>query len=435
MSVAANELIHRYFLGVATESEVRQLEDALLTDQQLQRAFLLHAELDSHLRQELQTAGTCEPGSAVCISEAPTTIWRWASGCAALTVVAIFFLLLLQTSSQRTALAHPSLGELSFSLGASEQSIWAAAATGNLEAVQGQLRKPDVVDIKSECGLTPLHTATLAGQTTVIKLLLDHGASVAVCDSEGNTALHMASFLGRTTVVQILLDAGADPELRNHLGFSCLDNVAISWSEGLEGYYHHLETVLHTELDLEQIRTERPKILRLLASQSRSSLNVAPPVSLWQAAMTGNTAAVEQHIRAGTNLNAKEDFGGSTPLILAAIFGQESVAVILIDAGAELDVQNNSGGSALHEACFFCRPKIVERLLRAGADPDVVNSRGLAPLEVVSMEFGDQLKGVYQHVYHSLGLKLEIEVVRQTRTEIANIIKNWRSQKLSDDSL
>ncbi|MEZ6112473.1 MAG: ankyrin repeat domain-containing protein [Pirellulaceae bacterium] len=90
---------------------------------------------------------------------------------------------------------------------------------------------------KAECGLTPLHIATLANQPAAVALLLSNGADVSVADREGNTALHLASFLGRTDIVLVLLQGGADPEL-HVAGFSSLDNVAITWSDGLEDYYH-----------------------------------------------------------------------------------------------------------------------------------------------------------------------------------------------------
>jgi ankyrin repeat protein len=274
--------------------------------------------------------------------------------------------------------------------------------------------------------LTPLHVATLANHPAAVELLLAHSADVSLADREGNTALHMASFLGRTDLVRLLLKAGADPELRNHLGFSSLDNVAITWNAGLEDYYHHVERVLKTTLDLEQIRVERPKILRLLATEGTSPPDLAPPVSIWQAAMTGNTAAVEQHIGAGTDLNSKEDLSGSTPLMVATTFGQVEVARFLISEGAALDARNNSGGTALHVACFFSQPEIVELLLNAGADPHAVNSRGFTPLDVVSIEFDEELGGAYRHVYEALGLKFDEQFVRQTRTEIAETLVNWR---------
>lgn len=235
----------------------------------------------------------------------------------------------------------------------------------------------------------------------------------------------MASFLGRTDLVRLLLKAGADPELRNHLGFSSLDNVAITWSAGLEDYYHHVERVLKTTLDLEQIRAERPQILRLLASESRTPPDLAPPVSIWQAAMTGNTAAVEQHIRAETDINSKEDLSGSTPLMVATTFGRVEVARFLISEGADLDARNNSGGTALHVACFFCQPEIVELLLNAGADPNQFNNWQLTPLEVATSEFDAELEGVYRHSYGSLNLQFDSQHVQEVRVRIAEILKNF----------
>jgi len=99
--------------------------------------------------------------------------------------------------------------------------------------------------------------------------------------------------------------------------------VAITWSMGLEESYHHGEGVLRTTGSLEQIYSERQRfsVYWLLRRQRRRTL--ALPVSIWQAAMTGNTAAVEEHVGAGTDLKSKEDSGGSTPLILAAIWGEK----------------------------------------------------------------------------------------------------------------
>ena len=62
--------------------------------------------------------------------------------------------------------------------------------------------------------------------------------------------------------------------------------------------------------------------------------------------MTGNTAVVEQHVGAGTDLESKEDNGGGTPLILAAIFWEKAVAESLLDAGANL-VRNTTPAEPL----------------------------------------------------------------------------------------
>lgn len=425
MSKSSNELIHRYMMGVATDDEVQELEVRLLADDQLQDEFLFQSEVDAHLRQEAQSV--TKPDVAV-DSPSPSTsptLWKWISGVSTLAATILVAIVLFNTPPHREAMAHPSLGELAVDIPQSGQDIWAAAADGDLDVIRGELKKLDFIDAKAECGLTPVHIATLANHPAAVELLLTHGADVSLADREGNTALHMASFLGRTDLVRLLLNAGADPELRNHLGFSSLDNVAITWSAGLEDYYHHVERVLKTTLDLEQIRTERPQILRLLASENALPPDRAPSVSVWRAAMTGNTAVVEQHIRAGTDINAKEDLSGSTPLMVATTFGKVEVARILIEAGADLEARNNSGGTALHVGCFCCQPEAVELLLNAGADHGQRNNWQLTPLQVVTSEFDAELEGAYRHSYNSLNLRFDSQHILEMRARIAEILRTF----------
>ena len=52
------------------------------------------------------------------------------------------------------------------------------------------------------------------------------------------------------------------------------------------------------------------------------------------------------------------------------------MAKLLINAGVELNFQNNDGSTALHTASFFCRPEIVQILLAKGADKTIKNKYG-----------------------------------------------------------
>jgi ankyrin repeat protein len=433
MSKSPSELIHRYLMGIASQDEVLELETLLSADDRLLEEFLFQAELDAHLRQETQCVTITSAKNDAPSKQASSALWKWISGASTLATTILIGIILFNMPPQRVVLAYPSLGELTIEIPGSEQNLWTAVARGDLEAIRLELNSSVSADAKAGCGLTPLHIATLANQPAAVELLLANGADVSVVDREGNTALHMASFLGRTNIVVALLRGGANPDQRNHLGFSSFDNVAITWSAGLEDYYRHIETVLNTRLDLERIRAERPRILRLLVSEVPIPSGVAPPVSLWRAAMTGNTAAVQQHLRAGTDINAKEDFGGSTPLILAAIFGQAEIVKILIDAGAELDLRNSSGGTALHQACFFGRPEIVELILNSGADPHLVNSWDFTPLDLVTIEFDDRLEETYRHVYESLGLEFDAKFVSESRLQIAGILRELQSDNVGMD--
>jgi uncharacterized protein len=151
----------------------------------------------------------------------------------------------------------------------------------------------------------------------------------------------------------------------------------------------------------------------------------APQIDIHTAVVTGNTDALKQHIAAGSNLNEKDPFGGSSPLISAAVFGKPEEAKLLIDAGADLNFQNNDGSTALHTSAFFCRPEIVKMLLDKGADKTLKNSFGATPYENVAGPYAD-VKGAYEmmeKVLGPMGLKLDYAYIQKTRPEIAAMLK------------
>ncbi len=161
-------------------------------------------------------------------------------------------------------------------------------------------------------------------------------------------------------------------------------------------------------------------------------LGNAPPTSsgtsggsLQEAAMGGDVQAVRQLIAAGEDLNVREPMGGSSPLMTAATFGHTEVARVLIEAGADLDQQNNDGSTALISAAFFCRTEIVEALLAAGADKSIRNSMGSTALDIVAAPF-DDVKGFYDFVGEMLrpfGLELDYDRIRATRPRIAEMLR------------
>lgn len=151
----------------------------------------------------------------------------------------------------------------------------------------------------------------------------------------------------------------------------------------------------------------------------------APEIDLHTAVISDNMEAVKQHIAAGSDLNVRDPFGGSSPLISAAVFGKTEMAKVLIEAGVDLNFQNNDGSTALLTAAFFCRPEIVQLLLDKNADKTIKNKYGATAYENVAGSFSD-IKPAYDmmgKVLGPMGLKLDYTYIEKTRPEIAEMLK------------
>ena len=153
------------------------------------------------------------------------------------------------------------------------------------------------------------------------------------------------------------------------------------------------------------------------------SVEAPPSVDIWTAAAQGDLEAVKQHISTGTDLNAKEPTGGSTPLILAAIFGQTRTAGFLIEKGALVNVRNNDGATALHTAAFFGHPETVKLLLEKDADVNAKNIRNETPLDTVASQWNQELESVYRYIADLLQIQLDLAEIKAARPKIATLLR------------
>ena len=149
-----------------------------------------------------------------------------------------------------------------------------------------------------------------------------------------------------------------------------------------------------------------------------------PGTGIHTAAFMGDLDVIQQHIKAGSNLNEKDEYG-SSPLTIAATFDKTEVARTLIEAGADINITNNDGATVLHTAAFFCRAEIVEALLKKGANKGVKNNFGSTALESVSGPF-DEVRIIYDQISKALGplgFKLDYKYIESTRPIIAEMLQ------------
>ena len=164
-----------------------------------------------------------------------------------------------------------------------------------------------------------------------------------------------ASREGNLACVQALLAKGLDPNSKDGDGWSPLMWAAMSGQEGV------VELLLgHSDINLEA------------RSQGGTT-------ALLLAAAHGYPQVVQQLLARGAD-TALVDNGGYTPLMFAAMGGQEEVvALILSQPNINLEARSQGGRTALLMA--EARGRVVKLLLQHGVDPAAVDNRGRTVLD------------------------------------------------------
>ena len=144
--------------------------------------------------------------------------------------------------------------------------------------------------------------------------------------------------------------------------------------------------------------------------------------SIFDAAKTGNLAAIKRHVARGTDID-KTDENGGTALSLATLVGKIKTARFLIEKGADVDHRNNDGNRALHGAAFLGQRDAVELLLDSGADVNARNNKGETPLDTSAAEWNDEIQGFVQFIAGALQIDIDIDEVRTGRPGVATLLR------------
>ena len=93
---------------------------------------------------------------------------------------------------------------------------------GNIEVVNVLASK--VKDIDAQCNYgTALMAASFKGYTSIVELLIKHGANINATDLNGVTALHYAVRFTNFEMVKLLVEHKADVHVKDSKGLSPLD--------------------------------------------------------------------------------------------------------------------------------------------------------------------------------------------------------------------
>ncbi|CAK8576786.1 unnamed protein product [Lathyrus sativus] len=169
----------------------------------------------------------------------------------------------------------------------------------------------------------------------------------------------------------------------------------------------------------------------------------------WTAARKANEAEIKKILESddGRDVNAV-DADGRTALLFVAGLGSEPCVKLLAEAGANLDHQDNSGGlSALHMAAGYVRPGVAKLLLDLGADPEISDDRGRTALELARellkatpkgnpMQFGRRmgLEGVVRVLEGAVFEYSEVEEIMEKRGKGENLeyLVRWKDESANE---
>lgn len=260
-------------------------------------------------------------------------------------------------------------------------------------------------------GGTALHAAALSGSMNVLKLLIKNNAKLDLQDDEGSTPLLLALLQSRHGVAKYLIESGADLNMKDNYGVAPI-HVAISQGPTL------LDTLLCHNLDVNVKDDEGRTALHLAVDDNyfsavellvahNANVNISDEdgsTPLHLAKLNSNRGIftmdeqvnVLQEALMEWKIDANEALSGQiakesvlteetqSMLQIAVISGRKQVVDLLIENGALLDAEDNSGCTPLHEAVMNGDFAKVLLLLERGADVKTKDNRERTPLRLAA---------------------------------------------------
>jgi len=217
-----------------------------------------------------------------------------------------------------------------------------AAEAGDTEKVRALLKEGADPRVKSggwsACGL-----AVRAGHIETVRTLLEEAPQLAEDKEYLDGLVMVASQWGQTEIIKMLFEKGASVNANNP--------KQANWTAVMEA--------------TQKGRTETALFL-LENGADVNATNSRKWTALMQASETGDIEVAQALLDRGANVNA-QSFTGATALMMAAGNGHTEVVNELLARGADFTLKTKNGDTAMKFAAYGNQTDIVRLLAAAGA--------------------------------------------------------------------
>ncbi|XP_074911419.1 protein phosphatase 1 regulatory subunit 12B isoform X8 [Buteo buteo] len=265
----------------------------------------------------------------------------------------------------------------------------AACSSGDTEEVKRLLGRGARINTTNVDGLTALHQACIDENLDMVKFLVENGANVNQQDNEGWTPLHAVASCGYLNIAEYLISHGA--------------NVAAVNSEG-EVPSDIAEEAAMKDLLLEQVKKQGVDLDLARKEEEQQMLQDA-----------------RQWLNSGRIEDIKQPRTGATALHVAAAKGYSEVMRLLIQAGFNLNVQDNDGWTPLHAAAHWGVKEACSILAEALCDMDIRNKLGQTPFDVAD-------EGLVEHLEMLQKKQSVLRSEKETRNKLIEADMNGKTQ-------
>ncbi|KAL4997450.1 ankyrin repeat-containing domain protein [Aspergillus recurvatus] len=275
--------------------------------------------------------------------------------------------------------------------GSNGTAIMRAIDNGHASIVQLLVDRGANVHHKDVFDRGLLHSAAVNRQAEILRILLKHDPTLDVNmqDVHGKTTLHDIARRGDLETVDVLLEAGGDPTIKDNHGRTPILVAHESHHPAIlemfraarermkaEGRSHRQlqRTPSGTTVDSEDFGVKR----------ADTGLSIHGTLPLWSLVVSKQLTELKERLPESSpeEINQVEPDMGQAALHWAIEGSDNSAVKLLIDHGADINLQNRYGRTPLWLSAAEWNDNwgAARLLLDAGADPDIEDQWGYPPL-------------------------------------------------------